>query len=259
MILHRPNRFFDGSSYKVNIQRGGYWSPHFHNSFEVFYVLEGEIECVVNNKSEIIRKGEFSMCLPNEIHSGHCIGDAEFWVCIFSKDLVHSFSKQISGKEGDRLRFTCSEALKGYLEEVFINTDMQDLLLQKACLYAICREYLQCVRLTERSGTKSETMNVIVDYIAENYTKNIKLSDLAAMLNYDYHYVSRLFRSLFNMPFSNFLNIYRLERAAELLQNDNKKLVDVAYESGFQSVRTFNDSFKAYYGISPTEYKKTSG
>ena len=107
---------------------------------------------------------------------------------------------------------------------------------------------------TESTG--SNTVSVIVDFISENYTRSITLTDLAARLNYDYHYVSRLFRSLFHIPFIQFLNIFRLERAAELLLNDEKRIVDVALESGFQSTRTFNERFKAHYGVTPSEYRR---
>ena len=131
MLLHRPNRFKNGSGCTVNIQSDEAWSPHFHNSYEVCYVLEGALACTVNNKTEIIRQGEFSICLPNEIHEGRCIGHTVFWVCIFSKEMVHSFSKRISGKEGDRFSFTCRDTLRAYLEEAFINAREQDILLQQ--------------------------------------------------------------------------------------------------------------------------------
>ena len=59
------------------------------------------------------------------------------------------------------------------------------------------------------------------------------------------------------MTFNELLNMYRIETAIQLLDESDKKIVDVAYESGFQSVRTFNDCFKKHLGISPSEYRKT--
>lgn len=58
------------------------------------------------------------------------------------------------------------------------------------------------------------------------------------------------------MTFSEFLTLYRLETAVRLIEQTDKKMVDVALESGFQSVRSFNDCFKTHFKMTPTEYKK---
>lgn len=255
MILHQSQLSGSGNRFQAEIQRAERWDFHFHKNCEIIYVIGGEVECSINNRTEILHSGEFGMCLSNEIHCGHCIGDAVFWVCIFSEDMVRDFAKAVEGKEGDGFRFCCSEPLRNYFESVFLNSAAPDLFEQKALLYALCGEYLKQVELIEKSKTRMGGMSEIVDYISANYRSNIRLSDIAEFLNYDYHYVSRLFKTLFNMSFNSFVNVYRLEKAIELLQAEDKKLVDIAYESGFQSVRSFNASFKKYFGVTPTEYK----
>ena len=85
---------------------------------------------------------------------------------------------------------------------------------------------------------------------------DIKLSDIGKLLGYDYHYVSRYFHTIFKMSFSEFLTLYRLETATQLMKQSDKKMVDIALESGFQSARSFNACFKSHFKMSPTEYKK---
>ena len=58
------------------------------------------------------------------------------------------------------------------------------------------------------------------------------------------------------MSFSDLLSLYRLEAAAALLDETDKKITEIAFESGFQSIRSFNNSFRAQFGMSPSEYKK---
>ena len=128
--------------------------------------------------------------------------------------------------------------------------------MQKACLYAILNEYLASVTLTEKSKSSPDATSRILDFIEEHYKTNVTLSDLAAELNYDYHYTSRLFNSLFQMSFCDFVSLYRIKRAAELLTDRDKKILDVAYECGFQSVRSFNSRFKSFAGVSPREYRR---
>ena len=56
-----------------------------------------------------------------------------------------------------------------------------------------------------------------------------------------------------------FINSYRLRRAASLLtENPKLNINEVEYQSGFNSRSTFNRCFRAYYGMSPSEYKTIS-
>lgn len=46
-----------------------------------------------------------------------------------------------------------------------------------------------------------------------------------------------------------------METVLELLKNSDMKIVDIAYESGFQSVRSLNNRFSSRFGMTPTEYR----
>ena len=127
----------------------------------------------------------------------------------------------------------------------------------KSCLYIICEEYLKQIKLLNKRNNENEILSMIVDYIEQNYAKNISLKDIAKILGYDYNYMSRYFKKFFNMTFTDFVNLYRLETAIRLLEDTNENITSVAYESGFQSTRTFNSFFKSKTGLSPTQYKNT--
>ena len=256
MVVHQSVLSQGGTRFVTHIQKDGSWDFHFHKNFEILYVMEGELSCTVNRRTRVLKKGEYSMCLPNEIHAGKSIGETVLWSCIFSEDYVSSFAKLTENKQGSDFVFTCAPHLQNYLDEVFLNEKEQDLFTQKSCLYALCGAYLSAVTLTEKNKLCSDAMAAILEYTAEHYKRDVRLSDLAAALNYDYHYLSRLFHTLFGMSFPDFISTYRMEAAAELLREGDKKMVDIAYECGFGSVRSFNDRFKALHGISPTEYKK---
>jgi AraC-like DNA-binding protein len=127
----------------------------------------------------------------------------------------------------------------------------------KSCLYLICEEYIKQIPLVDKRQSEVKIMPILADYIKEHHAKNITLTDIAKKLGYDYNYMSRYFKKVFNMTFSDFVNIYRLETAIKLLEETNKSITDIVYESGFQSIRTFNSFFKNKMGMSPTQYKNT--
>lgn len=254
MIFHQPDNSVVGNNYNIVIHNVKF-DFHFHKNMELIYIVKGKVECTVNNKTELLSKGDFGLCLPNEIHSYTPIEDAAYWVCVFSEDLVRSFVSDIKNKIGDRFKFECENAVRYYLEEKLITNENPSLLTLKSCLYAACEQYIKNVNLTYTDKSKLQSMYLIIDYVEKNYTNNINLADIAKLLGYDYHYVSRYFKSLFNMSFKSFLDIYRLEKAVELLKRNDKKIIEIAFESGFQSVRTFNNSFKNYFGVSPHQYR----
>lgn len=87
---------------------------------------------------------------------------------------------------------------------------------------------------------------------------DLKLIDLAGMMNINRHHASQIINENFDMSFFEFINNYRVEEAERLITNikeENLKLVDVAYRSGFNNRITFYKAFKNKNGITPSEYK----
>lgn len=250
MIFHQPhnslNNNFNAALYTTEI-----WNPHFHKSLELVYVINGNLNCYSNGNEYLLKQGDFGLCFPYDIHAYEPQKDTSYWVCVFSEDYVHDFYKIIKEKTG-YFKFNCNRSVTRFITESLINNPEPSRLIIKAVLYAVCDEYIKSVALTD----KNKKIAVITDFIEKNHTKDIKLSDIGRLLGYDYHYVSRYFHSVFKMSFSEFLTLYRLETAVVLMEQSDKKILDVALESGFQSVRSFNECFKAHFKMSPTEYKK---
>lgn len=257
MIYHQSFNSASGNKYNARFYDSKIWNFHFHKNIELIYVIQGAVNCTINNKNDVLKNWDFGLCLSNEIHSYIPEENTLYWICVFSEDYVHSFVKQAKGKEGNTFKFNCCDSVEKYLQDSLINNINPSFFTLKSCLYAVCDEYMKCVTLSNKSISKTHAISVITDFVAQNYKKDISLSDVANLLSYDYHYVSRYFHSIFNMSFKDFLNTYRLECAMQLLDETDKKLVNIAYESGFQSIRSFNSCFKKNLGISPSEYQKS--
>lgn len=202
--------------------------------------------------------GDFGLFLPYDIHSFLPEKGCEYWILVFSGDFVHSFSKEIVGKVGKGCVFRPNESIAKYVKEQLINNPHLTKYILKSCLYAICEEYLSAVPLIPKDAKKVGIIVRIADYVSEKHTTHISLKDIASEFGYDYNYMSRHFKNIFNMSFTNFVNSYRLETALELLETTNASIVDIAFNSGFQSVRSFNDFFKKHLNTTPSEYRKAS-
>ena len=258
MIFHQIHNSSSANHYNAFFYTHEEWEMHFHKNLEIIYVVKGIVNATVNQKEYVLGQGELALCLPYEIHSYHPQPDSLYWVCVFSEDHVRFFSKQMQGKTASTARFVCSEAVADYTERVLMNDPSPSIYIIKSCLYGLCAEFLRCVKVEDKDQGKSQPITDIISFVEAHHTENVTLADLAGLLGYDYHYTSRYFHSVFHMPFKDFLNIYRLETAVRLMDETERSLVEIAFESGFQSLRTFNHCFHKHFGLAPSQYRKTS-
>lgn len=256
MVFHQPFNSLSGS-YNVRFFTDQSWSYHFHKNPEILCVLRGSVDVSVGGVERTLHEGEFAMCLSLEIHAYTPHPDSRYWVCVFSEDYVGQFARTMEGRRGSDFRFVCSDTVRNYVRGALIEAESVSVYTLKSCLYALCGEYLGCVELVRRDSA-ADSMSAVLDFVRENHRHNLRLSDVAEKLGYDYHYVSRFFRTAFRMTFRDYLKTCRLESAVLLLRETDKKIVEISLESGFQSVRAFNQAFREHYGISPSEYRKIS-
>ncbi|MDY2807329.1 MAG: helix-turn-helix transcriptional regulator, partial [Oscillospiraceae bacterium] len=70
-------------------------------------------------------------------------------------------------------------------------------------------------------------------------------------------YFSRYFKEQTGVPFSQYVNRFRVDRAKRLLAEPQSQVKLVAQQVGFENVNTFIRVFKSFEGISPGIYKET--
>lgn len=246
----------ENRNHNIFVYENAVINPHFHKNPEVIYVLDGLLGCICDGERVLLKKGQWGMCLPYAIHSFEPKGECRYWVCVFSTDYVGDFIKSMERKTGD-FEFNCKTEVNAYLLSELVGRETHTHLSLKACLYALCGEYAENggVRECEKDRNAMSLMARIVEYVSENHKKKLTLSDVARHVGYDYYYLSREFHAFFGISFGDFLSAYRMETVLELLKNSDMKIVDIAYESGFQSVRSLNNRFSSRFGMTPTEYR----
>jgi len=255
MVFHQPRNSTGNYSFNAYLYDNVSFKPHFHKNLELIYVFDGEVACTAAEKSTVLTSGQFALILSNEVHSLQSVGDSRCWVGVFSGDFVHAFAKKTEGKTGSGLAFSCSEDVEFFLKQQLM-TGQPSVYMLKGCLYALCSEYEKSISLIPKAEKNTLLMYAITDYIAENYRRDISLSSMAQALGYNYHYLSKSFHRIFSMSFSEFLNSYRLDAALTALMETNTDIAQIALDSGFQSLRSFNEFFRARTGTTPSKYRQ---
>lgn len=86
----------------------------------------------------------------------------------------------------------------------------------------------------------------------------LTLAQLAEQLHVPPNYVSQVINQNFSMNFFDFVNAYRIEYAKQHLgeaTKSQKTILDIAFESGFNSKSAFYAAFKKHTGLTPSQYK----
>lgn len=99
-------------------------------------------------------------------------------------------------------------------------------------------------------------MKKIFAFVEESFASDCSLKKLAEKIEYDYAYLSRIFRKIVGISYNAYVNHYRLSHACYLMENTDFSIIQCAMESGYESIRSFNRNFKAYLGMTPTEYRE---
>ena len=94
-------------------------------------------------------------------------------------------------------------------------------------------------------------------WLTDNYSENASLTAAAEVVGLNAKYFSRFFRAKTGVRFSDWVNAVRVQRATELLRQNNWNVTLVAFEVGYKDLRTFERAFKKYVGVTAREYRNT--
>lgn len=93
----------------------------------------------------------------------------------------------------------------------------------------------------------------------ENYHKLIDLSSISKQLGVSTNHLARLFKQNSGFTPIHYITKLRVDRSVELLGQDDKDILEVAYMAGFKSLSNFYKCFKEQTGYTPKEYRKNGG
>jgi YesN/AraC family two-component response regulator len=88
-----------------------------------------------------------------------------------------------------------------------------------------------------------------------NYSRRLKIEDIAHAIGLDRNYLGALFKKESKMTLKEFLTAFRMNRACELLEDNNLTVGDVARSVGYEDPLLFSKIFKNFKGISPSRFR----
>ncbi|XQR91400.1 AraC family transcriptional regulator [Stutzerimonas urumqiensis] len=126
-------------------------------------------------------------------------------------------------------------------------------------LLAGCDDYqlLSGTTATQLSDDQHvDRTNLAVNYIFDNYMRELPLEEVASHLGMKPTYFSRFFKRATGRCYVEFVNSLRISKSCELLTDSDKPVTDVCFESGFNNLSNFNRRFQQLKGMTPSRYRR---
>lgn len=238
--------------------------PHLHKELELLLVTSGEIEVTVNSASHLLTGGDISLALPNTIHAYKTNSGSNYLIIIFNGDLLPLHKNM----------FSSYKASKDYLSGSLIPQEVYDCLqkiydgMQKennpgviaGYLYVAVSRLLPLLDLKKHpKDAGGNLLERILSYIQANYSNPLTLSSIAAELEISPFQLSRIFSGNIGLRLDKYINELRVNYANHLLLSTDRPITDIAFDCGFDTLRTFNRAYKDIMSVTPREYRKNAG
>ena len=257
---------------------GSMRNHHYHDYYEVYYLLDGDRYYFVKDKTYHIKSGSFVLIKPYDIHSTSKANENgyERYLISFRKKFLEDFLKGTDGEilltafmsGGNVVSFSPEDRIvaenilsamlseyqqkrAGYLQ--FLKASLMQLLLIVA-RYGADGE--SKVGLTDYFNPTHKTVSTVAAYINNNYSEDITLTSISNRFFISPCYFSRIFKAATGFSFVEYLNGVRLKEARKLLAKTNMTVSDIGDRVGYKSNTHFGRAFKTAFGISPTLYRK---
>ena len=236
-------------------------SPHFHPHLEMIYLLDGSTVTSLDGQELPMEAGDLFLSFPNQIHCYYDRTQIKGYMVIFEPDtipdLLKLFEKQFPASPVIKKEFL-PEDIDIQLASIVNKIQSQDplrTLSAKGELFMIMADILPLMHFVDIPIQQNSVKEVLL-YCLENFREPLTLDKLASALHLNKYYISHIFKKRLKISFPDFINSLRVESACKLL-SEECSITEVAFASGFSSIRTFNRAFVQHIGRSPSEYIRT--
>ncbi len=259
------------------IDRNFYEMTHWHPYAEILVSLCDGNEVTVNYTRYSLNTNEIIFVYSGDLHSVHYVTEKSFLVIQFPLELLTVMRELKSSiavlathpvLSYDPCSMDCNEIMLliseirqyYYSEDLFREAWTYSLLLRLFVKIGKMLSNLGLQRPGADKKTDDKNMSLIAEaclYITENCTQQLTLGGISHHIGMSKSHFAHLFRAYTDMTFIDFLTAERIKRAETFFLDPKMHIVDIAYESGFSSISSFNRSFRKVKGCSPTEFRKT--
>ncbi len=254
-------------------RKGENISIHHHDFFEIYFLLEGNVDFLVEGKTHHLEPGDLLLISPQELHQAQIRPNAmyERIVLWIDRNYLAGLGGDFSDLTGcfdhdspmhtnllrpDKIRRAALQDLLEKLTIEFYGGKPGGDLYAQGLLLQFMVEVNRLVRnITTQQPRQEEPdlVSQVLTYIGSHFQENITLENLAAEFYVSKYYLSHEFSKRVGISIYRYVIFRRLMQAKELMEAGNAP--GAVYQTcGFGDYANFYRAFKSEYGISPKAY-----
>lgn len=253
---------------------------HFHDSFELYFLLEGERYYFIDRETYHVKKGMVVLINRQQIHKTSMAGNSyhDRILMQINREGISTFLEQAGLVSIDQLfeeNYGVTElneeawervrellfSIRGEMREkqgqyeVMVRLELAEIFL----LIYRCRKN----RVFDKAGgeistvqtAKHQKVHEVAEYLLHHYDTNESLEELAGRFFISKSYLSRIFREVTGFSVNEYRNITRIKKAQELLADSGYSVTEISELLGFESVTYFERVFKKHADRTPLKYR----
>ena len=248
---------------------------HWHNAIEITMPLENIYTYRINNVDYCLDEFDLIIVPPGELHEiiSPPTGKRLIFLCEFSFFYNNSpfipllpmlTSLTVIRNKESQLHDRVASLFQEMCHEFTVADSLMEL--------AVYSKLLQILMFIRRHNLASsnpfgdspfskqkeymEKMLKVTRYINDNYKQDISLENLSSIAGYSKFHFARVFKQYTGMTHTDYLNQVRIKAAENMMLNPNMLITEIAMNSGFNSITTFNRTFKKIKNYTPSKFKE---
>lgn len=234
---------------------------HCHAEYEIFYFIQGDIECRIEGHSYNLTPESLMLIPPNNMH-GIVIRSSQ----LYRRITIHFLPNILSESEQNLFLHMFQLPCRYFpdLSSIRLNRFAEDL---KECekmesdlrkiafrhrLISLLAEIYQLSKETENlTSLRNERVNAILQYINNNLMDDISLEHLSQKFNISKNYLNLLFSRETGMTVHRYFQFKRLNLARQEIRKGHS-IEEAAFTAGFNDYSNFYRAYKQFFGTKPS-------
>ncbi len=269
----RSRATINSSSPFKNIQAAFNWTDmaypieHTHDHWEVLIVLYGKLKHTLNGKTNILSRGDACVIRPNDKHRLDQVSSIDKHQIInftFTSELCKKMISLYTDYEdltlsNTDLSFTLSNGfLNALTDKVLLIQNMAKEEYEKNTILLINSLLLHYFEFSlNNNSAYPEWLNSFLRYINSPTHFHENIQTLAKQTPYTPSSLTRVFKKYLGIPIITYLQQIKMTYAKRLLRTTSLTIIEISMELGYESVSTFNHTFKNFFKATPTEYRNS--
>ena len=253
----------------VFVNTVSYRSPHFHQEWELLWVLDAPLKVSWQKKEYLLQPGDMALFPPKLAHEFQQTEGICTFLCLQISPALLSLPTGIVTEDillKNHLIKKAYHTVRQYALEIAECYFYREPLYELQCLgksALMMHMLLQCIPsriMTAEEAANEDLRNArlmrLTQYVEENYTHKIRLSDFAQSEGCSVSYLSHFIKNTMNQTFQDYVNSVRFRKACKLIAEGNDSMISISMEAGFSDYRYFSRAFLENYGMTPAEYRR---